>query len=185
MAVLGVFGQFLLEVILDHSKSPGVFKTRQGTKRDADIGSVTSCFIQALGKGEAYWGSGSPPRRLAHDGPHLCSLDRAPVPAEGAREAVGKAVYSSEPSQGVRMSGAEQTLTLLSGSWWRLTSASSSSGTGELVLTPQVFVSPSMKWETHLPSIKWLFWKCLDDSNILPRELLRLHLGLDQPRFPR
>lgn len=145
MAVLGVFGQFLLEIILDRSKSPGVFKTRQGTKRDADIDSVTSCFIQALGEEEAYWGSGSPSWRLAHDGPHLCSLDRAPVPAEWAREAVGNAVYSSEPSRGVCMSGVEQTLMLLNGLCWRLTSATSSSGTCEQVLTLQVFISPSMK----------------------------------------
>lgn len=78
IAVLGVLGQFLLEIILDCRKSPGLSRTRQGTKRAVGVASGTSCSTQAAGQKGVYWGFGSPSWRPAHNCPYLCASGRAP-----------------------------------------------------------------------------------------------------------
>ena len=50
IALLGVFRQFFLEIILDINKSLEVSRARQGTEREAGLASATSCSTQASGQ---------------------------------------------------------------------------------------------------------------------------------------
>lgn len=74
-------------------------KIRQGTKNDAVSASVTSCFNQASGQEEVYWGFGSPSWRPEHIGFLLCSFGKSPHSSReggGGGEEVVNAVHSCE-----------------------------------------------------------------------------------------